>query len=62
MNQEVSNVFKYGVGSIVKATKQGEDYGFTEDKEYKVLDYNCNMILVRNDLEAEDWYTVEYFY
>ena len=55
-------MFKYGVGSIVKATKQGEDYGFTEDKEYKVLDYNCNMILVRNDLEAEDWYTVEYFY
>lgn len=59
---EVGNIFTYSIGSIIKATKQSEDYGFTEDKDYKVLDYNCNTILVRNDLEIEDWYTVEYFY
>lgn len=53
---------KYAVGNIVRATKFGEEFNLTEDREYEVLDYNCNMILVRNDLEIEDWYTVEYFY
>lgn len=53
---------KYSVGNTVKATKFGEEFNLTEDREYEVLDYNCNMILVRNDLEIEDWYTVEYFY
>lgn len=55
-------MFKYSIGSMVKATKQGEYFNLTEDKEYEVLDYGCNTILVRNDLEIEEWYTTEYFY
>lgn len=59
---EVGDIFKYGVGNTVKATKQGENFNLTEDKEYIILDYSCNTILVRNDLEIEEWYTTEYFY
>lgn len=59
---EVGGIFKYSVGNTVKATKQGEDFNLTEDKEYEILDYSCNTILVRNNLEIEEWYTTEYFY
>ena len=53
---------KFFCGNIVKATQFGTEFNLTEDREYKILDYCCNMVLVRNDSEDEEWYTVEYFY
>ena len=55
-------MFRYNTGNTVKATKQAEDFNLTEDKEYEILDYSCNTVQVRNDLEIEEWYTTEYFY
>ncbi|EXG87708.1 hypothetical protein K413DRAFT_4605 [Clostridium sp. ASBs410] len=53
---------KYSVDNTVKATRFGEEFGLTEGMEYKILDYCSNMILVRNNSEDEEWYTIEYFY
>lgn len=57
---EVGIIFKYNAGGVVRATKQGEDFDLTEDKEYNILEYSCNTVLIRNDLEIEE--TVEFFY
>ena len=44
----------------VTATTHAEEFHLTPGQQYKVLGYNGD-ILVKNDLDKEEYYSLEYF-
>ena len=58
---EEGKIAHVAIGEIVTATQFAADFDLTEDKEYKVLDYDGDCILIKDDLGVENWYSLEYF-
>lgn len=50
------------IGDYVYARSHGEEFFLTKNKKYQILDTNgIDMVLIKNDKNIEDWYSVEYF-
>lgn len=57
----VINKVVVNLGEPVTATTFAEEFNLTADKEYKVLGYDGECLLIRNDVGAEEWYSIDYF-
>ena len=50
------------IGDLIIANEAGSEFNLTKGKEYKLLDYNGDCILVKDDTGNKEWYTVDYFH
>ena len=58
---EEGKIAHIAIGELVTATQFAADFNLTREKEYEVLDYDGDCILIRDDLGVEGWYALEYF-
>lgn len=60
MNGVIKTAVVY-LGEPVTATPFAEEFNLTADNEYKVLGYDGECLLIKNDVGAEEWYSMDYF-
>lgn len=49
------------IGDIIVANAPGEEFNLTCGKEYELLEYDRDCIMVKNDLGNIEYYSVDYF-
>ena len=60
MNEvKTKKIIYFSIGKPVTARESIFD--LTENKKYVVLNYEGDCVKIQNDLDEEDWYTIEYF-
>lgn len=50
------------IGDLIIANAAGSEFNLTEGKEYKLLKYNGDCVLVVDDTNNKEWYSVDYFH
>lgn len=48
-------------GDIVTANRGATDYNLTENKQYQVLDFDGDCILIMTDTGETEWFSRDYF-
>lgn len=56
---EIKKIVHFSIGEPVTARES--IFALTENKKYVVLNYEGDCVKIQNDLDEEDWYTIEYF-
>lgn len=59
---DIEDMDLVSIGDSIIANEAGSEFNLTKDKEYKLLDYNGDCVLVVNDTGNKEWYSVDYFY
>lgn len=49
------------IGDMIVANAYGEEFKLTCGKEYELLGYDGDCIMVKNDLGNREYYSVDYF-
>ena len=62
MNKYKKIITHIKVGDIVTANQDATDYHLTEDKQYQVLDFDGDCILVMTDYGETEWLAKDYFF
>lgn len=60
-NPKISECIWVGKGDKVFATNGASEWGFTECKEYEIEDIWYGDLVMKNDNDEKDVYSVEYF-
>lgn len=60
-NPDYSDEIWVEKGDKVFATKQAEEFGFTDGKEYEIIDVDFDLLVLKNDYGEINKYSVEYF-
>ena len=58
---EHKTIIHFSIGEPVMARITIEEFALTENKQYTVLGYCADCVKIKNDLDEEDWYAIEYF-
>lgn len=61
MNKFEKVVLEIKTGDIITANRDATDYNLTENKQYQVLDFDGDCILVMTDTGETEWFSRDYF-
>lgn len=62
MNCVIHNVANVHIGKTVTSNNRGEQFNLTDGKQYVVIGFDGDCIKIKNDVDKEEWYSLEYFY
>lgn len=55
------NVANVEIGKPVTSNNRGEQFNLTDGKQYLVTGFDGDCIKIKNDVDKEEWYSLEYF-
>lgn len=61
MNCVIHNVANVHIGKTVTSNNRGEQFNLTDEKQYVVIGFDGDCIKIKNDVDKEEWYSLEYF-
>lgn len=55
------NIVNIEIGEPVTSNNRGEQFNLTDGKQYLVTGFDGDCIKIKNDIDKEEWYSLEYF-
>ena len=55
------NIVNIEIGKPVTSNNRGEQFNLTDGKQYLVTGFDGHCIRIKNDIDKEEWYSLEYF-
>lgn len=55
------NIVNIEIGKPVTSNNRGGQFNLTDGKQYLVTGFDGDCIKIKNDIDKEEWYSLEYF-
>ena len=55
------NIVNIEIGKPVTSNNRVEQFNLTDGKQYLVTGFDGDCIKIKNDIDKEEWYSLEYF-
>ena len=55
------NIVNNEIWKPVTSNNRGEQFNLTDGKQYLVTGFDGDCIKIKNDIDKEEWYSIEYF-